>query len=100
MDAQLKKGLLDLMVLASLKYNDSYGYKIIQDISSIMDISESTLYPILKRLEKQTLVKTYNATHNSRIRKYYQITASGNDKLSQSNEDFQEIKRLYDFILR
>lgn len=100
MDIQLKKGLLDLMVLASIKYEDSYGYKIIQDISSIIDISESTLYPILKRLEKQKLVKTYKTTHNSRIRKYYQINQNGLEKLKQSIEDFDEIKRMYDFIKR
>ena len=73
MDIQLKKGLLELMVLATIKYEDSYGYKIIQDISSIIEVSESTLYPILKRLEKQKLVKSYNTTYNSRIRKYYKI---------------------------
>jgi PadR family transcriptional regulator PadR len=100
MDIQLKKGLLDLMVLASIKYEDSYGYKIIQDISSIIDISESTLYPILKRLEKQKLVKTYKTTHNSRIRKYYQINQNGLDKLKQSIDDFDEIKNMYDFIKR
>ncbi|MGE4571336.1 MAG: PadR family transcriptional regulator [Candidatus Izemoplasmatales bacterium] len=100
MDIQLKKGLLDLMVLASIKYNDSYGYKIIQDISSIMDISESTLYPILKRLEKQKLVTTYNTTHNSRIRKYYKINKEGLNKLKESIDDFDEIKRMYEFIKR
>ena len=100
MDIQLKKGLLDLMVLASIKYEDSYGYKIIQDISSIIDISESTLYPILKRLEKQKLVNTYKSTYNSRIRKYYQINALGLDKLNESINDFDEIKKIYAFIKR
>lgn len=88
------------MVLASLKYEDSYGYKIIQDISSIIDISESTLYPILRRLENQGLVKAYNTTYNSRIRKYYQITKMGRNKINESLIDFKEIKSLYDFILR
>ncbi|MFA7561179.1 MAG: PadR family transcriptional regulator [Candidatus Izemoplasmatales bacterium] len=100
MDIQLKKGLLDLMVLASIKYEDSYGYKIIQDMSQIIDISESTLYPILKRLEKQKLVNTYNTTHNSRIRKYYQINPSGLEKLKQSIDDFDEIKKMYMYIKR
>lgn len=100
MDIQLKKGLLDLMVLASIKYEDSYGYKIIQDISPIIDISESTLYPILKRLEKQKLVNTYKSTYNSRIRKYYQINALGLDKLNESINDFDEIKKIYAFIKR
>lgn len=100
MDIQLKKGLLELMVLAALKYEDSYGYKIIQDISPIIDISESTLYPILRRLEKQQYVKTYNTTYNSRIRKYYQITKKGKLKLNETYSDFDEITRIYDFIKR
>lgn len=100
MDIQLKKGILELMILASIKYEDSYGYKIIQDISSIIDISESTLYPILKRLEKQKLVKTYNTTYNSRIRKYYQINSLGKEKLKTAIEDFDDIKLMYDFIKR
>ncbi len=100
MDIQLKKGLLESMVLAALKYDDSYGYKIIQDISPIIDISESTLYPILRRLEKQQYVKTYNTTYNSRIRKYYQITKQGKSKLDETYRDFEEISRIYDFIKR
>jgi PadR family transcriptional regulator PadR len=100
MDIQLKKGLLDLMVLASIKYEDSYGYKIIQDISPIIDISESTLYPILKRLEKQKLVTTYKSTYNSRIRKYYKINQNGLDKLKESIDGFDEIKKMYNFIKR
>ncbi len=100
MDSQQKKGLLDLMVLASLKYNDSYGYAIIQNISEIMDISESTLYPILRRLEKQDLLETYQTTFNSRIRKYYRITKEGLRRLESANEDFTEIKKIYEFILR
>jgi PadR family transcriptional regulator PadR len=100
MDIQLKKGLLELMVLAAIKDEDSYGYKIIQDISGIIEISESTLYPILKRLETQKLVKSYNTTYNSRIRKYYQINSKGKEKLSIAGEDFEEIKRMYAFIKR
>lgn len=100
MDIQLKKGLLETMVLASLKYEDSYGYKIIQDISDIMEISESTLYPILRRLENQGLVRTYNTEFNSRIRKYYQITKIGKSKLIEAQNEYEKIKSLYDFILR
>ncbi len=100
MDIQLKKGLLELMVLATIKYEDSYGYKIIQDISSIIEVSESTLYPILKRLEKQKLVKSYNTTYNSRIRKYYKINTLGKEKLDKATEDYEELKRMYTFIKR
>jgi PadR family transcriptional regulator PadR len=69
-------------------------------MSQIIDISESTLYPILKRLEKQKLVNTYNTTYNSRIRKYYQINPSGLEKLKQSIDDFDEIKQMYMYIKR
>jgi PadR family transcriptional regulator PadR len=100
MDIQLKKGLLDFMVLATIKYEDSYGYKIIQELSSIMDISESTLYPILKRLEKHKLVDTYDTTYNSRIRKYYKINKNGLEKLNESIADFEEIHKMYLYIKR
>jgi len=100
MDSQQKKGLLELMVLASLKYEDSYGYIINQNINDVMEISESTLYPILRRLEKQNMLETYQTIYNSRVRKYYRITKEGLKKLRQSEDDFREVKKIYDFILR
>lgn len=100
MDSQLKKGFLEVLVLASIKFEDSYGYLIVQQVSSVIDISESTLYPILKRLEQQGFVKTYQTTYNSRIRKYYQITKNGLKKLEESESDFIEMKKIYDYILR
>ena len=100
MDAQLKKGFLELLVLASLKREDSYGYKIIQDISDIIEVSESTLYPILKRLDESRFVTTYTTEFNSRLRKYYRITPEGKQKLRESEADFHEIKKIYDFILK
>jgi len=100
MDSQLKKGVLDLLVLASLKDKDSYGYMINQEIGEVIELSESTLYPILRRLEQQLLVRTYETTYNSRIRKYYQITRQGLEKLKESEKDFIEMKKIYDYILR
>jgi PadR family transcriptional regulator PadR len=100
MDSQQKKGLLELMVLASLKFDDSYGYSINQDINEFTEVSESTLYPILRRLEKQGLLETYQTIYNSRVRKYYRITREGLRKLKQSEKDFQEVKVIYDYILR
>jgi PadR family transcriptional regulator PadR len=99
LDAQLKKGFLELLVLAALKSAASYGYKIIQDVSGIIDISESTLYPILKRLELQGFVGTYTEEFNSRLRRYYKITPRGVDKLRESRADFEETKKIYDYIL-
>jgi len=99
LDAQLKKGFLELLVLASLKAAASYGYKIIQDVSGIIDISESTLYPILKRLEQQEYVETYTEEYNSRLRRYYRITPLGKLKLRECRADFDETKKIYDYIL-
>jgi len=100
MDSQQKKGLLELLVLASLKYEDSYGYAINQKISDVLEISESTLYPILKRLDKQDLLETYQTIYNSRVRKYYRITDQGLRKLKQAQNDFRAIKEIYEYILR
>lgn len=77
MDSQLKKGLLEICVLAALAKQDSYGYQIIKDVSQVIEISESTLYPILKRLEASRDLETYSVEHNSRLRKYYRLTDSG-----------------------
>jgi PadR family transcriptional regulator PadR len=100
MDAQLKKGFLELLVLAAIKYEDSYGYKIIQDVSEVVDISESTMYPILRRLEQQQYVVTYNTEFNSRIRKYFRMTSSGLDRLKDAADEYRELKQIYDYILR
>lgn len=100
MDSQQKKGLLELLVLASLKYEDSYGYAINQNINDVLEISESTLYPILKRLDKQDLLETYQTIYNSRVRKYYRITDQGLRKLKQAQNDFRAIKEIYEYILR
>lgn len=100
MDAQLKRGFLELVVLSALKDEPSYGYKIINDISNIIEISESTLYPILKRLQQKSYVNTYSEKHQSRLRKYYRITDLGRQELLNAKDDFEEIKKLYDYILR
>lgn len=100
MDPQLKKGLLELIVLVALKDEDSYGYKIIQDISAIIEISESTLYPILRRLEQQNFVGTYNVIHLSRVRKYYKITQKGREELHKAKGDLDELKKIYTFIIK
>lgn len=99
MEIQLKKGFLDIIVLSVLLNGDSYGYKIIQDISPVMSISESTLYPILRRLEKADCLETYNVEHNGRLRKYYRIIKDGLDKIKNFLEEWGEMKKIYDFIL-
>jgi PadR family transcriptional regulator PadR len=100
LDVQLKKGFLELLVLASLKNQASYGYRIIQDVSEVLEISESTLYPILKRLEIQNYLVTYTEEYNSRLRRYYQITSQGLQKLKDCRHEFDIIKIIYDYILK
>ena len=97
-DAQLKRGILEGCVLAVLLREASYGYRIIKDLSPIMEISESTLYPILKRLESGGLVHSYSVEHNGRLRKYYAITEAGIARIGEFLEDFREIARVCAFI--
>ncbi|MDF2802383.1 MAG: PadR family transcriptional regulator [Anaerocolumna sp.] len=98
MDIQLKKGLLEFCVLAVLKKSDSYGYQIIKDISNCIEISESTLYPILKRLEAGAYLETYSVEHNSRLRKYYKITDLGKDYMDEFFKEWQQVMNIYNFI--
>ena len=100
MDAQLKKGSLEVCVLAVLLEEDSYGYKIIQDLDGVLNISESTLYPILKRLENNKLVSTYSVEHNGRLRKFYSITKQGEEKIKDYIIDFKELLTVYQFIVK
>ena len=98
MDAQLKKGLLDVCVLVALKERDSYGYQIIKDVSPIVEISESTLYPILKRLEAGGFVTTYSMEHNSRLRKYYRLADQGRQRIRDFLVEWQDVMRAYRYI--
>lgn len=100
MDAQLKKGMLEVCVLSALKKEESYGYKIISDISPYIEISESTLYPILKRLESAGSVTTQSKEYNGRLRKYYRITPRGREKIKEFIGDLSEFFKVYEFIVR
>ncbi|MEG0394773.1 PadR family transcriptional regulator [Anaerorhabdus sp.] len=98
MDIQLKKGFLEYCVLAALKKKDSYGYQVVKDVSNCIDISESTLYPILKRLETDKQVSTYSVEHNGRLRKYYHIETKGIDQIKKFLEDWEQIQKIYQYI--
>lgn len=100
MDIQLKRGLLEVCVLAAIKDEPSYGYKIIKDIKPFQEISESTLYPILKRLEAAKLLSVKSAEHNGRLRKYYTITAVGLERLETFKAEWQEMQAIYEFVIR
>ncbi len=100
MDIQLKRGLLDICVLSAIKGEDSYGYQIIKDIKPFVEISESTLYPILRRLETANLLTVRTAEHNGRLRKYYHITELGLKRIEDFKCEWQEIVSIYNFVTR
>lgn len=100
MDIQLKRGLLDVCVLAAIKNEDSYGYQIIKDMKPYVEISESTLYPILRRLESAQLLTVRSLEHNGRLRKYYHITPPGLERIEAFKEEWNEIMAIYRFVTR
>ncbi len=100
MDIQMKRGLLDVCVLAAIKNEDSYGYQIIKDIKPYMEISESTLYPILRRLETAQLLTVRTEEYNGRLRKYYRITELGIQRIWDFKEEWQEMLSIYQFITK
>lgn len=100
MDIQLKRGILDVCVLAAIKSEDSYGYKIIKDMKPYIELSESTLYTILKRLETANMLTVRTAEHDGRLRKYYHITKDGLKRIEDFKNDWKEIISIYQFVTK
>lgn len=100
MDAQLKRGFLDVCVLASINRQDSYGYQIVKDVPSSLHLTESTLYPLLKRLESAGLLTVYAIEHNGRLRKYYRITPAGVTFLDEFLKDWDDVLDVYEYVKR
>ena len=100
MDIQMKRGLLDVCVLTALRSEESYGYQIIKDVKPYVEISESTLYPILRRLESAELISVRTAEHNGRLRKYYRITPAGLERIEAFKEEWREIMLIYKFVAK
>lgn len=100
MDIQLKRGLLDVCVLAAIRSEDSYGYQIIKDMKPYIELSESTLYTILKRLEASKMLTVRTAEHDGRLRKYYRITGEGLKRIEEFKSDWQEILSIYRFVTK
>ena len=99
MDIQLKRGLLDVCVLAAIQNEDSYGYKIIKDMKPYIEMSESTLYTILKRLEAGNMLTVRTSEHDGRLRKYYHITKLGKLRLETFKEEWREVMSIYQFVI-
>ena len=100
MDIQLKRGLLDVCVLAAIKNEDSYGYKIIKDMKPYIELSESTLYTILKSLEAANMLTVRSAEHGGRLRKYYHITKAGLGRIEDFKDEWREVMAIYQFVTK
>lgn len=100
MDIQMKRGMLDILVLAAIKDEESYGYKIIKDVKPYMELSESTLYTILKRLEGAELLTVRSIEHGGRLRKYYKITSEGLKRIDDFKNEWKEMLSIYNFVVR
>ncbi len=100
MDVQLKRGLLDACVLAAIRNEDSYGYKIIKDLKPYVELSESTLYTILKRLESAKMLTVKSAEHDGRLRKYYHITDAGIKRIGEFKKEWEEVVLIYRFVAK
>lgn len=100
MDMQLKRGMLDVCVLAAIRSEDSYGYKIIKDLKPYIVLSESTLYTILKRLEGAKMLTVRTAEHDGRLRKYYRITAAGSRRIEEFKTEWAEMLSIYRFVTK
>lgn len=100
MDIKLKRGFLDVCVLAAIKNEESYGYKIIQDMKPYIDMSESTLYTILKRLESSKMLTVRTAEYGGRLRKYYRITGTGLGRIEAFKQEWREVMLIYQFVIK
>ncbi|MBR6513522.1 MAG: PadR family transcriptional regulator [Clostridia bacterium] len=100
MDNQLKRGLLDVCVLAAIKNEESYGYKIIKDLKPCVELSESTLYTILKRLENAGMLTVRTAEHSGRLRKYYRITKAGLGRIEDFKDEWKAVMTIYSFVTK
>ncbi len=100
MDAQLKRGLIEACILKLLLRGDSYGYQLVREAQEVLSISESTLYPVLRRLETAGALTVYTMEHNGRLRKYYAITDDGRQKIDDFLSEWEDVMKVYDFIRR
>ncbi len=98
MDAQLKRGMLDVCVLASVADRDSYGYQIVKDVGTCIEMTESTLYPILRRLEGSGALEAYSVEHQGRLRRYYRITEEGKKQIGEFLLSKDTVLKVYQYI--
>lgn len=96
----MKRGLLEACVLASVCADESYGYQIIGQVPAVLGLTESTLYPLLRRLQTAGDVSVRSAEHNGRLRKYYRITDQGRERLVRFTSERAQMRQVYDYVER
>lgn len=100
MAIQLGGSLLDACVLAVVRREDAYGYRLTQEIREALEISESTLYPVLRRLQKEGCLETYDESFQGRNRRYYRITEEGKERYESFMIEWAEYKEKVDKVLK
>ena len=99
MNIQLKKGVMEIVVLTMLQRKDFYGYELVTEISKYIEMAEGTIYPLLNRFKKDELVETYLAeSHSGPPRKYYRITPAGCEKIQEFLNEWDSMTKVYQFI--
>ncbi|HPY95523.1 MAG TPA: PadR family transcriptional regulator [Clostridia bacterium] len=98
MDIQLKRGVLEACVLKLLTRADSYGYELVKEAAQIIPLSETALYPVLRRLEAAGQVDSYRQEHAGRLRKYYRVTEAGRQAIEDFLREWEQINKVYMFI--
>lgn len=94
----MKRGFLEACVLASIRGEDSYGYRILRDVPDVLGLTESTLYPLLKRLEAAGFLTVRSVEHGGRLRKYYHITEQGRARLDEFVAEWDQVRAVYRYI--
>ena len=98
MEAQMKRGFLEACVLAAVSGEESYGYRIVRDVPASMGLTESTLYPLLKRLERAGCITARSAEHNGRLRRYYRITGAGRARVEEFLAEWPSVREIYAYV--
>lgn len=99
MTYQLTAPLLDACVLGIVNKEDAYGYTLTQRAQLVVDISESTLYPVLRRLQKSGLLSTYDVPYQGRNRRYYSITDEGREALNYYRTEWVKYRDSINMLL-
>ena len=98
MDAQMKRGFVEACVLVAVRDEESYGYQIIRDVPAVLGLTESTLYPVLKRLEAAGHVSARSAEHNGRLRRYYRITDADRERVEEFLAEWPSVREIYAYV--